>query len=92
MLTIHEGINKVEINEEELDNVEQNQLDPSFSNENIKLEHFSEDFSHENINSDHKDLKPWRCDQCDKRFPRLFDLKRHIKSVHEGIKYKKMTN
>ena len=80
---------KVEKNEEELDNVEQNELDP-FSKENVKFEYFAEDFGHEgaasNINSVHEDLKPYQCNQCEKGFSRSSDLNRHRNSVHKGMK------
>ena len=78
---------KVEKNEEELDNADQNQLDP-FSNENVQFEGFAEDFVHKGAESivNNEDLKLYQCIQCEKRFYRSSDLNRHKNNVHKGLK------
>ena len=37
--------------------------------------------------ADHKGIKPYRCTMCDEKFAFSSNLRKHIKSVHEG-KYK----
>ena len=39
------------------------------------------------VESVHEGLKQYKCQQCDKAFGDDGNLKRHIKSVHEGSIY-----
>ena len=66
------------------DYVEYDPLDTNFAEDDEDYE--NDDPDYENPSKSHK------CDQCDKSYKRKEDLKKHISSVHEGIKIESRKN